>query len=49
MKKAWTEEFFSHKGEFYTYPSPNFVWQHDMSPPNEEFVDIETNEIKKSE
>ena len=47
MKKAWTEEFFSHKGEFYTYPSPNFVWQHDMSPPNEEFVDIETNEIKK--
>ena len=20
MKKAWTEKFFSHKGEFYTYP-----------------------------
>ena len=20
MKKAWTEEFFSHQGEFYTYP-----------------------------
>ena len=31
MKKAWTEEFFSHQGEFYTYPSPNFTWQHDMS------------------
>ena len=43
MKKAWTEEFFSHKGEFYTYPSPNFVWQHDMSPPNKEVVDLKTN------
>jgi alkanesulfonate monooxygenase SsuD/methylene tetrahydromethanopterin reductase-like flavin-dependent oxidoreductase (luciferase family) len=47
MKKAWTEEFFSHKGEFYTYPSPNFTWQHDMSPPSEKFLDIKTNEIKK--
>ena len=47
MKKAWTEKFFSHKGEFYTYPSPNFVWQHDMSPPDENFVDLETNKIKK--
>ena len=47
MKKAWTEKFFSHKGEFYTYPSPNFVWQHDMSPPNEDFVDLKTNQIKK--
>ena len=47
MKKAWTEKFFSHKGEFYTYPSPNFVWQHDMSPPNENFVDLKTNQIKK--
>jgi len=47
MKKAWTEKFFSHKGEFYTYPSPNFVWQHDMSPPDEEFIDLKTNQIKK--
>ncbi len=47
MKKAWTEEFFSHKGEFYTYPSPNFIWQHDMSPPNEKFVNLKTNELKK--
>ena len=47
MKKAWTEKFFSHKGEFYTYPSPNFIWEHDMSPPNEEFVDLKTNQIKK--
>ena len=47
MKKAWTEKFFSHKGEFYSYPSPNFVWQHDMSPPNEDFMDLKTNKIKK--
>ena len=48
MKKAWTEEFFSHKGEFYTYPhSTGFNWQHDMSPPSEEFLDTKTNEIKK--
>ena len=47
MKKAWTEKFFKHKGEFYTYPSPNFVWQHDMSPLNEDFMDLKTNQIKK--
>ena len=47
LKKAWTEKFFSHKGEFYTYPSPNFIWQHDMSPPSEEFVDLKTNTLKK--
>jgi len=47
LKKAWKEKFFSHKGEFYTYPSPNFIWQHDMSPPSEEFMDLKTKEIKK--
>lgn len=47
MKKAWTRELFSHKGEFYTYPSPGFQWQHDMSPPTPELVDMETNELKQ--
>ena len=47
MKKAWTEKFFSHQGEFYTYPSPNFEWQHDLSPPSEKFVDMKTNILKK--
>ena len=47
IKKAWTEKFFSHQGEFYTYPAPDFVWQHDMSPPNEDFVDLKTNKLKK--
>jgi len=47
MKKAWSEDFFSHEGEFYTYPSPNFIWQHDMSPPKENIVNLKTNELKK--
>ncbi len=47
IKQAWTKDFFSHSGEFYTYPAPNFIWQHDMSPPSENFVDLKTNEIKK--
>ena len=47
MKKAWSEDFFSHQGEFYTYPSPNFIWQHDMSPPTENVVDLKTNELKQ--
>jgi len=47
LKKAWKEKFFSHQGEFYTYPSPDFIWQHDMSPPNEDFMDLKTNKLKK--
>ena len=47
MKKAWTEKFFNHQGEFYTYPAPNFKWEHDMSPPSEEFLDMNSKEIKK--
>ncbi len=47
MKKAWTEKFFSHRGEFYNYPSDNFVWQHDMSPPIDGVVDKNTNLLKK--
>ena len=43
LKKAWKEKFFNHKGEFYTYPAPDYVWQHDMSPPNKNLVNIDTN------
>ena len=46
MKKAWTQELFNHQGEFYTYPAPDFNWQHDMSPPNPELVDLETSQLK---
>jgi alkanesulfonate monooxygenase SsuD/methylene tetrahydromethanopterin reductase-like flavin-dependent oxidoreductase (luciferase family) len=47
MKKAWTQELFSHKGEFYEYPVPGYVWQHAMSPPSPDFMDMDTNEITK--
>jgi len=43
LKKAWKEKFFNHKGEFYTYPAPDYVWQHDMSPPNKDLVNIKTS------
>ena len=46
MKKAWTQKLFSHQGEFYTYPVPGFEWQHDMSPPDEELVDTDTNVMR---
>ena len=47
LKKAWSEKFFEHKGEFYTYPTPNFEWNHSMSPPNEEFMNLNNNTLKK--
>jgi alkanesulfonate monooxygenase SsuD/methylene tetrahydromethanopterin reductase-like flavin-dependent oxidoreductase (luciferase family) len=47
IKKAWTQDLFSHKGEFYTYPSPDFKWQHDMSPPNSDFMNLEDNTLTK--
>ena len=46
LKKAWKEKFFSHKGEFYTYPAPDYVWQHDMSPPDKDLVDLKTSVMK---
>ena len=47
LKKAWSQKFFNHQGEFYTYPSPNFEWQHDMSPESDEFMDTKTKILKK--
>ena len=47
LKKAWTQKFFNHQGEFYTYPAPNFEWQHDMSPPNKEFMNTKTGILEK--
>jgi len=47
MKKAWTEKYFEHSGEFYTYPSPDFKWDHNMSPPNSDFMNIENNILEK--
>ena len=47
MKKAWTEKHFNHSGEFYTYPAPNFEWEHDMSPPSSDFMNTETKILEK--
>ena len=47
LKKAWSQQYFNHEGEFYRYPAPNFVWRHDMSPPSSEFMNIETNILEK--
>ena len=47
MKKAWTQKHFKHSGEFYTYPAPNFEWEHDMSPPNSSFMNMETKILEK--
>ena len=47
LKKAWSQKFFNHQGEFYTYPSPNFEWQHDMSPESDEFMDTKTKILEK--
>ncbi len=43
----WTEKFFQHEGEFYTYPAPNFEWEHDMSPPSSEFMNLDTKILEK--
>ena len=47
IKKAWTKKFFNHEGEFYTYPAPNFEWEHDMSPPSSDFMNLETKILEK--
>ena len=47
MKAAWTEEFFSYDGEFYTYPAPDFPWNHAMSPPSPDFMDVEKGTLTK--
>ena len=47
IKKAWTEKFFKHEGEFYTYPAPDFEWEHDMSPPSSEFMNLDTKILEK--
>jgi alkanesulfonate monooxygenase SsuD/methylene tetrahydromethanopterin reductase-like flavin-dependent oxidoreductase (luciferase family) len=47
MKKAWTQKYFNHSGEFYTYPAPNFEWAHDMSPPSSEFINTKTKILEK--
>jgi alkanesulfonate monooxygenase SsuD/methylene tetrahydromethanopterin reductase-like flavin-dependent oxidoreductase (luciferase family) len=39
LKKAWTEEFFSHQGPNYTFPAPTTTWKHPMFPTDERWRD----------
>ena len=47
LKKAWTQEYFSHKGEFYEYPAPEFKYSNPLLNETSDVVDPETNVLKK--
>jgi alkanesulfonate monooxygenase SsuD/methylene tetrahydromethanopterin reductase-like flavin-dependent oxidoreductase (luciferase family) len=47
LKKAWSNRFFSHEGEIYQFPPKGLKWNHPMSPPSSEFMDMEKGEINK--
>ncbi|MBT6608349.1 MAG: LLM class flavin-dependent oxidoreductase [Rhodospirillaceae bacterium] len=47
LKKAWSQEFVDHDGEFFTYPEPGFTWNHAESPKSANFMNMETNELEK--
>ncbi|OXM64296.1 MULTISPECIES: LLM class flavin-dependent oxidoreductase [Amycolatopsis] len=38
LKKAWSNEFFEHSGQFYTFPEPGVKWNHPMSPATPEYT-----------
>ncbi len=39
LEKAWYEDFFHHKGEFYEFPVPGVKWNHPLSPATPDFTD----------
>ena len=39
VKKAWTEEFFAHRGTNYRFPAPDTRFSHPMYPANPEWQD----------
>lgn len=45
LKKALGQKFFSHHGEFYDFPPKGIKWEHPMSPPSDDFMDMEKGEI----
>ncbi len=47
IKKAWTNDFISHQGEFFTYSAPGLTWSHPYSPKSDTFMNLQTNEIEK--
>jgi len=45
IRKAWTNEFFSHEGEHYQFPHPGVTFDHELSPPLAENTDPDSGEI----
>ncbi len=41
VRKAWTEEYFSHQGPNYTFPAPDTVFSHPLYPPDPAWRDGE--------
>lgn len=39
MQKAWSGEFFNHKGTFYEFPEPGVKWNHPLSPATDDFTE----------
>jgi alkanesulfonate monooxygenase SsuD/methylene tetrahydromethanopterin reductase-like flavin-dependent oxidoreductase (luciferase family) len=39
LNKAWYNDFFSHKGEFYEFPAPGVKWNHPLSPATPEYTE----------
>jgi alkanesulfonate monooxygenase SsuD/methylene tetrahydromethanopterin reductase-like flavin-dependent oxidoreductase (luciferase family) len=47
LRKALSNRFFSHKGEFYEFPPEGLKWEHPFSHKSSEFMDMEKGEINK--
>lgn len=47
IRRAWSEENFSFKGEFFQFPDPGFAWDHAASPKSADYQDMETFELQK--
>lgn len=45
IRTAWTEEFFSYDGDFYTFPQPGVTFDHALSPKLAANTDPESGEI----
>ena len=42
LRKAWTEDYFSHKGRYYEFPTPGFPWESSTLP-------LDPNAVKDGE
>ena len=45
IRRCWTDEFFSFKGEFFEFPYPGVTFNHAMSPPRSDNTDPVTGHI----